>query len=67
MQQDADEPAIGFETRLHPAARTGKFKKKGKCPVLNCTGEIDIDYTEEMVFFTRLDIYLINQDIPKTF
>merc|ERR1711984_55527 len=29
--------------------RTGKFKKKGKCPVLNCTGEIEIDYTEEMV------------------
>ena len=39
MQQDANESAIGFETRLHPAARIGKFKKKGKCPVLNCTGE----------------------------
>ena len=49
MRQDENEPAIGFETRLHPAARTGKFKKKGKCPVLNCTGEIEIDYTEEMV------------------
>ena len=32
MKQDADEPAIGFETRLKPAAGMGKFKKKGKCP-----------------------------------
>ena len=31
MKQDHDEPAIGFESRLQPAARTGKFKKKGKC------------------------------------
>ena len=49
MQQDVDEPAIVFETHLHPAAITGKFTKKGKCPVLNCTGEIEVDYTEEMV------------------
>ena len=27
MKQDRDEPAIGFESRLQPAARTGKFKK----------------------------------------
>ena len=43
MQQDADEPAIGFETRLQPAARTGKFKKKGKCPMLNSSGKIEVD------------------------
>ena len=49
MKQDPDEPAIGFETRLQSATRTVKFKKKGKCPVLNCTGEIEVDYTEEMV------------------
>ena len=48
MKQDPDEPAIGFETRLQPAARTGKFKTKGKCTVLNSTGEIEVDYTEEM-------------------
>ena len=45
MKQDRDEPAIGFESRLQPAARTVKFKKKGKCTILNCPGEIEVDYT----------------------
>ena len=49
MKQDHDEPAIRFESRLPPAARTGKFKKKGKCNILNCPGEIELDYTEEVV------------------
>ena len=47
MKQDQDEPALGFESRLQPAARTGKFKKKGKCNILNCPGEIEFDYTED--------------------
>ena len=29
IKQDQDEPAIEFESCLQPAARTGKFKKKG--------------------------------------
>ena len=49
MKQGLDEPAIGFESRLQPTARTGRFKKKGKCNILNCPGEIEVDYTEEMV------------------
>ena len=35
MKQDQDELAIEFESHLQPAARTGKFKKKDKCTVLN--------------------------------
>ena len=49
MQQGHDEPFINFESHLQPAARIGKFKKKGKCNILNCPGEIEVDYTEEMV------------------
>ena len=49
LQQDHDKPAIGFESHLQSAARTGRFKKKGKCNILNCPGEIEVDYTEEMV------------------
>ena len=49
MQQGHDEPAIGFESYLQSAARTGRFKKKGKCNILNCPGEIEVDYTQEMV------------------
>ena len=40
MKQGHDEPIINFESRLQPAARIGKFKKKGKCNILNCPGEI---------------------------
>ena len=59
MKQDQDEPAIGFESHLQPAARKGKFKKKGKCTVLNCPGEIEVDYTEEMILdnFSRGLVY----------
>ena len=49
MRQGLDEPTIGFESRLQPTARTGRFKKKGKCNIANCPGEIEVDYTEEMV------------------
>ena len=49
MKQGLDEPAIGFEYRLQPVARTGRFKKKGKCNIADCPGEIEVDYTEEMV------------------
>ena len=49
MKQGHDESAIGFESPLQPAARPGKFKKKGKYNILDCSGEIDVDCTEEMV------------------
>ena len=49
MKQGLDEPAIGFESCLQPVVRTGRFKKKGKCNIANCPGEIEVDYMEEMV------------------
>ena len=42
MKQSHDEPIIGFESRLQPAARTGKFKKKVKCNVLNWASVVDL-------------------------
>ena len=43
LVQGGDESVTGFETRLKPLARTGKFKEKcGTC-------QIDVDYTDQMV------------------
>ena len=43
LVQGGDESVTGFETRLKPLARTGRFKEKcGKC-------RTDVDYTDQMV------------------
>ena len=47
MVQGGDEPITGFETRLKPVARTGRFKVK--CQQCN----LDVDYTDQVVLEGR--------------